>query len=43
MTECVVALYEAVCRGPEENRAKTESYLPARLEATIEVWSRLER
>ena len=43
MTECAVALYEAVSRGPEENRAKTKSYLPAQLEATIEVWSRLER
>jgi hypothetical protein len=41
MTECAVALYEAVCRAPEGDRERTESYLPARLEPTIAQWTGL--
>ena len=35
MTECAVALYEAVSRAPEGERESVESYVPARLEPTI--------
>ena len=41
MTECAVALYEAVCRGSGDGRQRTESYVPARLEPTIAQWTGL--
>lgn len=41
MTECAIALYEAVCRAPEGERKDSESYVPARLEPTIVQWTRL--
>ena len=40
MTDCAVALYEAVCRGPQVERG-TASYVPARLEPTITQWTGL--
>ncbi len=41
MTECAVALYEAVCRGPAISRGSERSYVPARLEPTIAAWTGL--
>ena len=41
MTECAVALYEAVSRAPEGERESVESYVPARLEPTIGQWTGL--
>ena len=41
MTECAVALYEAVSRAPEGERESVESYVPARLEPTIAQWTGL--
>jgi hypothetical protein len=39
MTECAVALYEAVCRAPQGEHDETKSYVPARLEPTIAQWT----
>lgn len=40
MTECAVALYEAACRGPQQSSREAVSYVPTRLEPTIEAWAK---
>jgi hypothetical protein len=41
MTECAVALFEAVSRGPSGQKRTAESHVPPRLEPTITAWAEL--